>query len=445
MRIIKLSALDDMMKSIEAVHDFFTKELISRRGKFFVTLGRIAPDGINVGETLIFTYEKEIVYIAKANSSRLESGSKDTPFYFEVDVNTIKKGYGSLSELELQLKGSKVISSERNLVKSQGWPTFDTSKKRLIVDKIVDGFLVKPNSEIAFHWVNIGDSYKEVQEQKFLWAPTFKVIDGEKIRHNAGWDSVNNVKKNDIIFCNCDGALIYVVVAKDRSYIAPRPLNRTFNKWHNEGYKVDVEMVELSPSIPVNSLKNELNSLLSDDLKPKVFNKNLDNCQIYMAPLSKVAGAFLLDCTDEQSIEVHDKREDTALQTALGRDKDVMSKARVGQGKFRDGLLSLWNNTCPITFINTPSLLIASHIVPWQLANAEDKVNIHNGLLLAPHIDKLFDKGFISFSDSGKIIFHSKLTPETANKLGITEATQLKNLKQENLPFLKKHREIFGF
>jgi hypothetical protein len=44
--------------------------------------------------------------------------------------------------------------------------------------------------------------------------------------------------------------------------------------------------------------------------------------------------------------------------------KKYLYKARTGQGKYREGLLSLHNNTCMISNIKAPELLIASHIVP---------------------------------------------------------------------------------
>ena len=298
---------------------------------------------------------------------------------------------------------------------------------------------------MSFHWVNIGDSYQEVLDNGFLWAPTLKITETGKKTRNAGWDSVENVRKNDIIFCNRDGAIIYVAIAKKDTFKAPKPVTRTFNRWHNEGFQVDVKVIELDHPIPVNDFKYELNNILAKELKPKVFDKNLNNCQIYMAPLNLLGGAFLLDLIGDESLTVHEAIDDSGQEALSGSDKTILSKARVGHGKYREELLSLWDSTCPITAINEPSLLIASHIVPWQLSDSFDKVNKYNGLLLSPHIDKLFDRGFISFDDSGQILFHTKMSSSTAKNLGISTATRIDNLKAENLPFLKKHRELFAF
>ncbi len=48
--------------------------------------------------------------------------------------------------------------------------------------------------------------------------------------------------------------------------------------------------------------------------------------------------------------------------------------------------------------------LRASHIKPWRNSSDQEKVDGNNGLLLAPHIDHLFDQGYISFMDVGDLI-----------------------------------------
>ncbi len=95
--------------------------------------------------------------------------------------------------------------------------------------------------------------------------------------------------------------------------------------------------------------------------------------------------------------------------------------------------------------MNKPELLIASHIVSWQLSNDEEKLDKFNGLPLSPNIDKLFDKGFISFSDNGKILIHESITSEILSQLGIDRSSKIEKLRDKNLFYLKKHREIHGF
>ncbi|MGL6476290.1 HNH endonuclease [Aeromonas hydrophila] len=46
---------------------------------------------------------------------------------------------------------------------------------------------------------------------------------------------------------------------------------------------------------------------------------------------------------------------------------------------------------------------VASHIKPWSESNNTKHLDGNNGLLLPPHIDKLLDRGWITFSDSGDL------------------------------------------
>ena len=46
-------------------------------------------------------------------------------------------------------------------------------------------------------------------------------------------------------------------------------------------------------------------------------------------------------------------------------------------------------------------MLRASHIKPWtNCANSNERLDGYNALLLAPHIDLLFDRGCITFQDN---------------------------------------------
>lgn len=99
-------------------------------------------------------------------------------------------------------------------------------------------------------------------------------------------------------------------------------------------------------------------------------------------------------------------------------EKDQLIKSRIGQGRFRNGIL-LDCNFCPITLINDTRLLIASHIKPWSVSNNTERLDPKNGILLTPTIDKLFDAGFISFSDNCEIIVSDWLSSDTLQKLGI--------------------------
>ena len=56
-----------------------------------------------------------------------------------------------------------------------------------------------------------------------------------------------------------------------------------------------------------------------------------------------------------------------------GNNKTIQSQARIGQNFFRKAVLSAYNYRCCITGLSIPSLLVASHIIPWREMN-QDKM-----------------------------------------------------------------------
>ena len=81
-----------------------------------------------------------------------------------------------------------------------------------------------------------------------------------------------------------------------------------------------------------------------------------------------------------------------------GEDRVVQSKARIGQRFFRAAVLSAYNEQCCITGLAVPSLLVASHIVPWRL-DPSNRTNPRNGLSLSVLHDKAFDSGLLTIND----------------------------------------------
>lgn len=87
----------------------------------------------------------------------------------------------------------------------------------------------------------------------------------------------------------------------------------------------------------------------------------------------------------------------------LGGEKIISVKQRINQSFFRASVLSSYNNTCCITGINTPMLLIASHIKPWKNCSDSEKTNPCNGLCMNALHDKAFDRGYMTVTPKGKI------------------------------------------
>ena len=63
--------------------------------------------------------------------------------------------------------------------------------------------------------------------------------------------------------------------------------------------------------------------------------------------------------------------------------------------------------------------MIASHVQPWRDSSNEQRLDGENGLLLTPTVDHLFDKGFISFEDSGQLIVSPVADPKSLQRMGV--------------------------
>ena len=83
----------------------------------------------------------------------------------------------------------------------------------------------------------------------------------------------------------------------------------------------------------------------------------------------------------------------------VGQDRVVVGTSRVGQSFFRAAILSAYNERCCITGLSVPSLLVASHIIPWSHDRA-NRVNPRNGLLLSALHDRAFDSGLITVDEN---------------------------------------------
>lgn len=119
---------------------------------------------------------------------------------------------------------------------------------------------------------------------------------------------------------------------------------------------------------------------------------------------------------------------------------------RVGQDIFREALMDYWGGSCAVTGVIEPRLLRASHIKPWARCETDaERLDVHNGLLLAAHLDAAFDAGLISFATDGTILLSPRFSSLDRVKLGIHEGLVLKRIGYGHLANLRWHREnLFG-
>lgn len=114
---------------------------------------------------------------------------------------------------------------------------------------------------------------------------------------------------------------------------------------------------------------------------------------------------------------------------------------RVGQQLFRDGLLEYWQGRCAITGLTVPELLRASHIKPWAACETDaERLDIFNGLLLAPNLDAAFDRGFITVAADGSVLIASELVKADRRALGLDGPCRVQDLAPGHRSYLEFHR-----
>jgi len=118
--------------------------------------------------------------------------------------------------------------------------------------------------------------------------------------------------------------------------------------------------------------------------------------------------------------------------------------SRVGQGAYRKRIIHRWEYKCAVTGFDKLDVLIASHIVPWSDSDDNERLDVHNGILLSPTYDALFDRHLISFENSGKIILSNAIEFKAYEKIGVTGTEKINNLSQYNFDYLDRHRLQFS-
>ncbi|SET45542.1 HNH endonuclease [Natronincola peptidivorans] len=299
---------------------------------------------------------------------------------------------------------------------------------------------------MAYYIVFQNKTYHEERVGGYLWAPK-RTKSGKAIYH---WTNMTKVKEGDIIFSMYKRNLVSVNIAKSNCIDANRPAALdSVNLWEKEGWLVHAEYNVLDKPIDINLYIEEILPLCPGMYSP--FTTGGRGNQGYLFEIENPLGEYLLglaqaknhiQLTADLSREEKDyiKEVDDLLNRFMDEtEKAGIRKSRIGQGLFRNKLLA---NTreCAICGLAIKELLIASHCKPWKDCSDIERLDVHNGILLCPTHDALFDKGLITFQDDGRIIISNRIKEKEYRLLNISKEIRLP-FKKEQLPYIKWHRE----
>lgn len=302
---------------------------------------------------------------------------------------------------------------------------------------------------MSYWWVNHKQTYTSEIEGGYIWSPK-ENSNGAK---NQTYINLTLTKPGDIVFSYAAGKIKAVGVVSSRYREQPKPseFGKSGDSWANVGWAVPIDWEILSsPLIPKNQIEN-IAPLLPEKNSPLQKNGN-GNQSCYLASIQDELGRLLIslaksnnldafscvenDIEQIEELEAIDEINDADIEST---EKDQIIKARKGQGKFRQNVEKV-ERQCRVTGVIEKNMLIASHIKPWRQSSNIERLDGNNGLLLSPHIDKLFDQGWVTFSDVGELICSSGLPPKILQQWHIELPLNVGVFNKAQCEYLEYHR-----
>jgi hypothetical protein len=299
--------------------------------------------------------------------------------------------------------------------------------------------------EVRYWWVNHSKTYNHEVGGGYLWSP-------KKNNNNARnqfYENMVEVQPGDLVFSFADTFIKAIGVATSSGYTSSKPkvFGKAGDSWSDDGWRVDVEFTFVdNPIRPKDHMK------LIGPLLPKKYSpvhETGGGRQVYLASIPDELGALLitlsgdpeiyLPVADLSQLAFNEEEQDLIAQTSLAETEKVsLVMARRGQGLFRNRV-KLIEQKCRVTGVHSEKLLIASHIKPWKKSDNVERLDGNNGLFLSPHIDRLFDSGYITFTSMGEMLVSPQLDDDVLPKWQIDSSKKYGKFNSEQAFFLEFH------
>lgn len=328
-----------------------------------------------------------------------------------------------------------------------GWErkSLDLKAEQVVFERVG-----RDRETLRFWWVNHKQTHQDEYAGGYIWSPKTK-RDGSA---NETYQNLTRVRVGDNIISYAAGVVkaIGVVTKGFKEAAIPKTHWEAAEYWGQSGWEVLVEWFPLPTWVKPKSFIDRIEPLLPVKYSP--LQKNGDGNQgCYLAAISPELGQLMVELAIEVDVSASQLAHDLEVEgkeavevSILEKDelteteKQQLTRARIGQGVFRQRVARI-ESQCRLTGVGNLAFLVASHIKPWRDSTNEERLSGDNGLLLSPHVDKLFDRGWISFTDEGALL----IAPEAASVVAAwhlptqTSGGQFSSSQRIFLEYHRKH------
>jgi hypothetical protein len=317
---------------------------------------------------------------------------------------------------------------------------------------------------MRYWWVNQNQTYRQEIGGGYLWSPKRSANHAR----NPFYESMREVVPGDFVFSFVDTRIVAIGIAASYCYESPKPaeFGQAGMNWERIGWRVRVKFTSLTnrirPKDHIDLLRPSLPNCYSPLSEVGYGRQNvyLTEVPAIMAELilqligpeatlilgqAEQANSTILAQVTNTDIDMweHHLEQEVERNTRIGpTERDALIMARRGQGLFKERVMRI-EHRCRITFVENPIHLRASHSKPWRDSTDEERLNGENGLLLTPSVDHLFDRGFISFEDSGELIISPVAHRPSLGRMGvpISRVFNVGSFTEGQKKFLNYHRD----
>ncbi|MCC7461740.1 MAG: HNH endonuclease [Gammaproteobacteria bacterium] len=301
-------------------------------------------------------------------------------------------------------------------------------------------------------WVNHRQNFRQEYAGRYLWSP--KCNRSGSV--NESYANMARVRRGDTVLSCVAGELraVGIVLAGARAAVRPADHGLVESDGSGEsGWRVPVRLQLLDEPLRIKEHAAALAAVLPARYSP-IRASGDGNPGVYLAQLTAPMAMLLAELLGGQLGRIRAALAQppaaewaeaaTVVDVEQRRDlapsaREQLLRARRGQGVFRRNV-EQHEHGCRITRVLDRRHLCAVHIKPWHACDEREMLDGCNGLLLAPHVQHLFERGYISFADDGELLVSQRLNPSVLAAWGVMLPLNAGPFRPEQQTYLAAHR-----